>query len=174
MPIEDTSDTQCPDAGYSCLLSGCRTAAVPHLVAQYLGKMYATNPPPGTLPPCIFPRSSFPIGILDYIFLIMCATRRRLCSTSWFRASKSPSAHCRRYSRSCWAVSGLGNDPAPPDRCSDKNRLLHSNSKNADSIPAYLPFSEPMPHRPVPMPTGKAAFPVAARRRMCYTGYSNY
>lgn len=43
MPIENTSDTQCPDAGYSCPLSGCRTAVVPHLVVQHLGKMYATQ-----------------------------------------------------------------------------------------------------------------------------------
>lgn len=69
MPIGGKSDTQYSSAGYSCLLSGCRTAVVPHLAAQHLGKMYATNLPLGALPPCIFPRSSFPIGILDYIFL---------------------------------------------------------------------------------------------------------
>lgn len=140
MPIEDTFDTQYPDAGCSCPLSGFQTAVVPHLVAQYLGKMYATNPPLGFLQPCIFPAYTFPIGILDYIFLIMCATSRRLCSTSRLRASISPSPHRRRYSRSCAAVSGLGNDPAPPDRCSDRNRLLHSSSKNAEIIRAYLPF----------------------------------
>ena len=71
MPIENTSDTQCPDAGYSCLLSDCRTAVVPHLVVQHLGKMYATKPPLGSLQPCIFPAYTFPIGILDYIFLVI-------------------------------------------------------------------------------------------------------
>ena len=125
-PAADTSDTQCPDAGYSCLLSYCRTAVPPHLVAQFLRKMCAANPLLGFLQPCIFPRSSFPIGILDYIFLIICATRRRLCSTSRLRASRSPAAHRSRHSRSFSGGRGLGNEPAEPDRRRDRNRLLHS------------------------------------------------
>lgn len=134
MPIGGTSDTQYPDAGYSCLLSGCRTAVVPQLVVQHLGKMYATNPPLGTLPPCIFPRSSFLIGILNYIFLMIWATRRRLCSTSVLRASRSPAAARSRHSRSRAGERGLGNEPGEPVRCRDRNRLLHSRSSAADSI----------------------------------------
>ena len=123
MPIENTSDTQCPDAGYSCLLSDCRTAVVPHLVVQHLGKMYATKPPLGSLQPCIFPAYTFPIGILDYIFLMMWATSRRLCSTSRFRASRSPCAHRSRHARSSSGGSGRGNEPGFPVRQTAPNRL---------------------------------------------------
>lgn len=133
-PAADTSDTQCPDAGYICLLSDCRTAVVPHLAAQHLGKMYATNPPPSFLPPRIFPRSSFPIGILDYIFLMMCATRRRLCSTKRLRADRSPWAHCSKHSRSSCRDRGRGKEPGLPDKCRVKNRLLDSSSNAADNI----------------------------------------
>lgn len=140
MPIENTSDTQCPDAGYSCLLSDCRTAVVPHLVVQHLGKMYATKPPLGSLQPCIFPAYTFPIGILDYIFLMMWATRRRLCSTKMFRASRSPARLRSRYICSSFALNGLGNEPGFPVSRKVKNRLLASKNSAADSI-SISPFS---------------------------------
>ena len=63
-----------------------------------------------------------------------------MCSTSRFRASRSPAAHRSRYSRSFSADRGLGNDPAEPDRRRDRNRLLHNSSSAADSI-RIAPFA---------------------------------
>lgn len=62
-----TSDTQYPDAGCSCLLSGCRTAIVPHLVVQHLGKMYATNLRRGLFRLVFFRVPAFRLA-LDYTF----------------------------------------------------------------------------------------------------------
>lgn len=160
MPIGGKSDTQYSSVGYSCLLSDRRIVAVPHLVVQHLGKMYATNLPLGTLPPCIFPRSSFPIGILDYIFLIICATRRMFRSTSILRASRSPCAHRSRYCFSSAADNGFGKEPPPPVRCSCQNMLWHNSSSAALSIMTTPFVFQTMHAQEVPMyrhPSGGCA-----------------
>lgn len=175
MPIGGTSDTQYPDAGCSCLLSDRRIVAVPHLVVQHLGKMYATKPPLGSLQPCIFPAYTFPIGILDYIFLIMCATRRRFRSTSTLRASRSPWAHRSRYFLSSSAVSGLGKEPPSPARCRCQNMLWHTNSSAALSMANASSPCQAMRRREVPMCKEAAVLRIhiKMRRSFCSAAHFN-
>ena len=80
----------------------------------------------------------------------MCATRRRLCSMSTLRASRSPAAKRSKYAFSSAAESGRGNEPGLPARRREKNRLLHKSQTAAESI--YINSSpHPMSGQEVPM-----------------------
>ena len=72
----------------------------------------------------------------------MCATRRRLCSTRMFRASRSPARLRSRYICSSRALRGLGKEPEFPVSRRVRKRLLASKKSAADSI-SIAPFFVP-------------------------------
>ena len=70
-------------------------------------------------------------------FFIMCATSRRLCSTSSLRAARSPRLIRSRQSRSCLAVSGRGNEPEV-ETCSVSS---HSPPSSVSTIAPSITYS---------------------------------
>ena len=142
MPIEDTSDTQYLDAGYSCLLSDCRIAAVPHLVVQYLGKMYATNPPLGFSSALYFSAFQLPDWHFGLHLFDDVGHQAQIVLHQYIPGLQISGGTALQALLSRAADRGLGNDPALPVRCRDKNRLLHSSNSAADSI-RIAPFTTP-------------------------------
>ena len=97
------------------------------------------------------------ICILEHIFFTMCATRRRLCSMSTLRASRSPAAKRSKYAFSSAAESGRGNEPGLPARRRRKQAVAqkpngggkHTSTPPSPYVGAGSPYAYALRRRPL-------------------------